>query len=597
MKKTISAVLVAAMLFGTNAFAAERTLTDAAKGIVKISGKAQSGATVSILVTNPGYTYETADQTGARQYMQSFKTTADGSYEHNVVLNMDDVSSGYFKIYVKEGNAAVVELKELYFASVEQKYTEMKRVIEDTSLIGTDETVKNVFGLNESLYAAVDMSKIASSLKDYLTENSIEINDDDTNDMKLEKFGVLSATIKEITVLEAYNEGKSGVLFDSSNNFEYDDILGLSTLDSDKGITIYALYTDSLNDTGRSNVREDMLNKNVRSISELQRIFAKSVMLNGIENHKDQGYGHISDYITTQNIHFATDTTGSTAVDTYLNLQDKTNANYTIKKHTSEITMDNILSKVEYYAQNPESPGSEKPGSGSDSGGGGGSSKADLTISVPAKDPTENEEKTNTAPETKDEHTASGIFSDVYDDYWGKTAIEYLYKKGVINGMTENIFGPNDNLTREQGVKILCAAFDITDIKDLYYENGVTYDRTDYTMFDDVTQYDWYGEYVFAAYRNGVVKGISDRLFGVGSNVTRQDIAVMIYRALKQTVSGETLPFADAADVSDYAKEAVSYMKSNKIIEGYEDNTFRPNNFITRAEIAQIVYRILNKEG
>lgn len=595
MKKIIGVALITAMLFQTSVFAADRTLTDAAKGTLKISGTAQGNARISVLITNPGYTYETADSETARQYIGSFKADADGTYEHNVVLNMDNASSGYFKIYVKEGDAQVCELDELYFASVSQKYTEMKRVLEDTSLVSADAAVKNVFGLNEQLYSAIDMSVTAQKLDAYLEENPISVSDDDTDDEKLEKFTLISNKIKEIAVIEAYNGGKSNVLFGLSQSFLYDDVLGLSSLDSDKDVTVYALYKDSLTDAGRTFVQNSMLNNDAESVSDLQKIFAKSVMLSGVQNHKDKGYGHISSYITQKNVSFATGSTdGKTDVDTYLNLADKSNANYYIKQNAKLLTSDNFMEKVEYYAK---TYGSVKPGSsGGFSGTGGG--KTEMNVVIPAAEILTNEENNeDIIGETSSENTASGVFKDVYDNFWGKDAIEFLYKKGVINGVSEDMFAPDDNLTREQAVKILCTAFSITDIKDLYFENGITYDNTDYTMFDDVTQYDWYGEYVFAAYRNNIVNGVSERTFGVGMNVTRQDIAAMIYRVKKGEGADGDLTFADASDISDYAKDAVSYMKSSKIINGYEDNTFRPNNFITRAEIAQIMYNILSKEG
>lgn len=597
MKKIIGTALVMIMLLGNNVFAAERTLTDAAKGIVKISGTTQNDGWVSVLITNPGYTYETASEDEARQYMQSFKADANGVYEHNIVLNMDKASSGYFKVYVKEGDSAVIELKELYFASVNQKYAELSKVLGNTELIYTDSTVKNVFGLNEQLYSTVNMSNVAKKLKNYLTENPIQVSDNDTNEVKLEKFGVLSNAIKEIAVIEAYNEGKSEILFNATNDFAYDDILKFTTMDQDNNVTVYALYKESLNDMGRQNVRNAMLKNNVESVSDIQRIFAKSVMFNGITNHKDQGYGHISNYITLGNVVFATKVSDNkTVVDTYLSLTDKSNADYYIKDNASSFTNNNFLEKIEYYAVNYANtvPGVN---TGGNSSGGSKGSQSGISVRIPAADVSANNENKTDNKDNKNQNSASGTFKDVYDDFWGKTAIEYLYKKGIINGTSEDTFNPNDNLTREQAVKILCAAFDITDIKDLYYENGITYDRTDYTMFDDVNQYDWYGEYVFAAYRNDIVRGVSDRVFGVGQNVTRQDIAVMIYRAVKDSADEINLIFSDAGDIANYAKEAVSYMKSNEIIKGYEDNTFRPNSFVTRAEIAQIIYNFLSREG
>lgn len=596
-------LLALSMLGGTVAMAAERTLTDAAKGVVKISGKAGSKEQVSVLVTNPGYTAEQAETKGAIQYMQSFDAEEDGSYSHNIVLNADAQPSGYYKIYVKEGSGALTPLEDLYFASTDQKYNEMKRVCADTSLMTSDDTVKNVFGLNETLYTSINMSALSTRLAAELTENPIEFSDTDTEEQKLEKFTALSGTIKELAVTAAYNEGKSGVLFTAANGFEFDDTLKLSTLDTDKGVTAYALYSGSMTDAGRKAVQTAMLGKNAENAEALQRLFVKYVMLYGMTNNKDKGYGHIGNYITSANLCFALNkTAGATGAETYLALADKSSANYYIAQAASGFTADNFVAKIEEYAVDY---GNKPIGqTGGTTTGGSGNKGGTTTSTIDKSNLYGKTEAPTTVPdnstEDKQESTApaaTGVFKDVYDSFWGKNAIEYLYKKGVISGMTEDTFEPTATLTREQAVKILCLAFNIQDVKNIYSENGRVYDLTDYSMFDDVAQYDWYSEYVFAAYRRNIVNGIADKRFGVGESVTRQDIAVMLYRILEASSSKKDSGFDDAADIAPYAEEAVAYMRANGIISGYDDNTFKPQSFISRAEIAQIVYNILNKEG
>ena len=64
----------------------------------------------------------------------------------------------------------------------------------------------------------------------------------------------------------------------------------------------------------------------------------------------------------------------------------------------------------------------------------------------------------------------------------------------------------------------------------------------------------------------------------------------MVYRAVKADEKAETISFEDADTVSEYAKDAVAYLYDSGIITGYEDNTFRPQNPVTRAEAAKILY-------
>ena len=98
---------------------------------------------------------------------------------------------------------------------------------------------------------------------------------------------------------------------------------------------------------------------------------------------------------------------------------------------------------------------------------------------------------------------------------------------------------------------------------------------------------------------NGVVNGIGNNKFGVGQKISRQDAAVMIQRAAKAkgiTLGGEgNLSFKDAKDIADYAKASVSELSNAKIINGFTDGTFKPNNSITRAETAKIVYSVITK--
>ena len=78
----------------------------------------------------------------------------------------------------------------------------------------------------------------------------------------------------------------------------------------------------------------------------------------------------------------------------------------------------------------------------------------------------------------------------------------------------------------------------------------------------------------------------------MGKNITREDFAVMLYRIIGEEIT-EKSSFSDYNEISDYAKDAVSYMNKKGYINGYSDNTFRPEKEITRAEAASIIYRYI----
>ena len=178
-------------------------------------------------------------------------------------------------------------------------------------------------------------------------------------------------------------------------------------------------------------------------------------------------------------------------------------------------------------------------------------------------------------------------FSDMENHTWAHSAVEYLSSKGIINGKGNNSFAPADAVTREEFIKIVVAAFSVSN------QNADC-------SFDDVDKNAWYYESVSAAYSVGLINGQTDTVFGVGKPITREDMAVMIYRAAQKSGISFTdtqMTFDDAASVSDYAKEAVSAMSGYGVINGVGENKFAPKNNATRAEAAKMIYEMMVKGG
>ena len=170
-------------------------------------------------------------------------------------------------------------------------------------------------------------------------------------------------------------------------------------------------------------------------------------------------------------------------------------------------------------------------------------------------------------------------FADVTENDWYYDAVYELVDRGIVSGKSAEAFAPNDSITREEIVKML-----------VVMEN-ITLDSND-KLFKDVNADDWFYKYVNAAAKYGIVNGVGDGVFGTGQNVTRQDIAVMLYNIAKTkgiTIETAELTFADADAISDYAKDAVLMLSQLKVINGYEDLSFRPSNFVTRAEAAKLI--------
>ena len=187
-------------------------------------------------------------------------------------------------------------------------------------------------------------------------------------------------------------------------------------------------------------------------------------------------------------------------------------------------------------------------------------------------------------PNTSDEDSKTIYpFDDIADISWAADAITQLSYRGVLNGKSERLFTPNDNVTREEFAKIITVAFKL---------NLVNAE----CPFGDVDENNWAYPYIRSAYKAGIIKGVSDTEFGYGQNITREDLCVMINRML--TVGELTLPqvdggvFGDDGEISDYAKESVYYLERAGIILG-DGTNFNPKASATRAEAAKIVYLAL----
>lgn len=181
---------------------------------------------------------------------------------------------------------------------------------------------------------------------------------------------------------------------------------------------------------------------------------------------------------------------------------------------------------------------------------------------------------------------AKPAFDDLDSAEWATEAITALNEKHIINGKEDGKFYPNDNITREEFVKILVLAFNA------YSSDAVC-------GFEDVSAEDWFAPYVASAYEAGFVTGVSDTEFGVGVPVTRQDAATMIYRLIKASVdsgsSADLSVYADCDEIAPYAKDAVAALSKLGIVNGMSDSMFCPENHCTRAQAAKMIYETIRR--
>lgn len=162
-----------------------------------------------------------------------------------------------------------------------------------------------------------------------------------------------------------------------------------------------------------------------------------------------------------------------------------------------------------------------------------------------------------------------------------------LTEKGVVSGTGDGKFNPNANVLREEFTKMTVLAFA---------------DKTNAAAsgFSDVDKNMWYAEYIDIAAETGIINGIGNNMFGIGEDIKRMDMAVVIYNAA--LIGGvefntDSEKFVDDSDIADYAKTAVYALKSIGVINGKDGGKFEPNASATRAEAAKIIEALLKIKG
>ncbi|MBQ6698734.1 MAG: S-layer homology domain-containing protein [Oscillospiraceae bacterium] len=267
-----------------------------------------------------------------------------------------------------------------------------------------------------------------------------------------------------------------------------------------------------------------------------------------------------------------------------------------------------------------ETPSTGNAGTtGGDGGGGGGGGAA----------PTDKPDEENKTDETNDdesllpeEKVPSGDeadevengdndnirFTDLGNHEWASDAINTLAEDGIIKGTSASTYSPANNITRADFALLLVRAFKLTS------------DSTE--NFADVSANDYFAAELAIARNSGIVNGIGDNKYAPRNTITRQDMMVIVYRALQsqslplegseaQPNVGEdnkSLPLEGKGDrrmavdevsypdfdtVAEYAKTAVSALIGAGIVNG-KNGRIAPTDYTTRAEVAVLIKRILD---
>jgi hypothetical protein len=184
-------------------------------------------------------------------------------------------------------------------------------------------------------------------------------------------------------------------------------------------------------------------------------------------------------------------------------------------------------------------------------------------------------------------------FADVAS-HWAKKAINDMGSRMVITGVGSSTYEPERSITRAEFAAIVVRSM------------GLAKGSTE-SSFGDVSLSDWFNGYVDTATANSLITGYDAASYGPNDTITREQAMAIIARAMKTTglsanatdaeVSTLLSRYTDRNAVSDYAKAGVAVCLKSGVVTGTSASTLSPKAFVTRAEVAVMVQRLLQESG
>ena len=218
-----------------------------------------------------------------------------------------------------------------------------------------------------------------------------------------------------------------------------------------------------------------------------------------------------------------------------------------------------------------------------------GTPTADVTITLPAATEKEHTIPIVIEPEPEPVPKPALPFTDVSEDMPCYDDVKYVYEKGIMNGVSETLFAPEEPLLRCMIVTILYR---------LEGEPEIEYSGT----FTDVPDGEWYSAGVEWAASVGIVLGYGDGTFGVADDVSREQLAAILHRyavwkGYDVSVGEDTniLSYGDAFDIDEWAMPAMQWACGAEIYKEDADGNIRPFDAVSRAEIANAIHVFMEK--
>lgn len=180
----------------------------------------------------------------------------------------------------------------------------------------------------------------------------------------------------------------------------------------------------------------------------------------------------------------------------------------------------------------------------------------------------------------------NGKYFEDIDHSWAKEDILEIVQKKIMKGVTETKFDPDQPLTRAQAATVMVRALQLEKLN----EEKLT--------FKDVDTNHWARENINIVVQHGMMKGMGGDVFAPDEPLTREQMAMLLYRVLEQqsTVLDGEKPYSDI-DTGRWSEAAIYSMSKRNVFKGYPDQTFRPTKAMLRQEMAAVLNRISNTDG
>lgn len=344
------------------------------------------------------------------------------------------------------------------------------------------------------------------------------------------------------------------------------DRIGLDFTNTD-----YIAYSEDVFSRFKTVLDEKKSDKEIKNIDDVRTAFNEACAVVCIDKTTD--HAKAIDNLKKYNDIFKIDfTTKLPYIDNYEVAKVFADTNYTTVRDIVSDYNKRVDELYTEYLKNKSGSG----GGGSSSGGSGGGGYLYVPSVIDADD-------------INQITGGNSGFPDVASSHWASGYIQFVKDNKIMQGDENGLFKPDDSITREEWVKTILTAF-VIDTKDAKCD------------FSDVDEERWSYPYIAKAFEMMIINGVSDTEFAPAESISRQDAAVIFYRGAKAAREDgfskiEMSSFTDAEDIADYAMEPINLLYKLKVLNGYEDGSFRPNAPITRAEAAKMIYTALEKLG